>query len=440
MLTEKYPLPHRPTSYSSLASVVDHGSPARQARGTRLVVLTPPSYGFFSKIPSKIVASMRTRHKVVAGILTLGAGLTCFATYMATLLTRANGREPVVPDLVALNAAFWMGWALLSLPIIALSERVRVDRRAWKRAAAIHLAAMVLFCAAHIALTTSARVATTRRAMAERAASGKPTLPVVWTAEYERSFYQFLDWELLAYAAIAGLSHAVFFSRESHRRELRAAQLEKHLVEAQLQTLQRQLQPHFLFNTLHAISTLMHRDVDSADRMLSRLSDLLRMTLDTVARQQTTLKDEIDFLGKYLQIEQARLGDRLTVRWEIESDTLDCMVPNLVLQPLVENAIKHGIALKSEPGLLAIRARRQGEMLWMEVEDDGCGPSEVGLESLRQGIGLTNTRARLTHHYGASHRFEFHKRAGSFAVIIAIPWKAMPAAAAERAAEASRVA
>jgi signal transduction histidine kinase len=371
---------------------------------------------------------MRTRSKTIAGILILGAGLTGFATFMATLLTRTNGREPVVGDLLSLNAAFWLGWALLSLPIILLSQRVRVDRVAWKRAALIHLAAMVAFCAIHIALTNSARVMTTRRLMAERAGvDGKPYGAVVWTAEYKRSFYQFLDWELLAYAAIAGLSHAVFFSRESHRRELRTAQLEKHLVEAQLQTLQRQLQPHFLFNTLHAISALMHRDVESADRMLTRLSDLLRMTLDTIGRQQTSLKDEIDFLRKYLQIEQARLGDRLTLHWEVHGDTLDCLVPNLVLQPLVENAIKHGIALKSEGGVLTVRTRRQGEMLWMEVEDNGSGPSQVGLESLQQGIGLTNTRARLSHHYGANYRFEFQKRAGTFAVVVALPWKTIPA-------------
>jgi two-component system, LytTR family, sensor kinase len=376
---------------------------------------------------------MRTRYKTVAGILLLGVGLTCFATYMATLLTRSNGREPVVGDLFALNAAFWLGWAVLSLPIILLSRRVRVDRLSWKRAVLIHLAAMVAFCAVHIALTNTARVRTTRRVVAERAGfEGKPYPPIVWSAEYERSFYQFLDWELLAYAAIAGLSHAVLFSRESHRRELRAAQLEKHLVEAQLQTLQRQLQPHFLFNTLHAISALMHRDVESADRMLTRLSDLLRMTLDTVGRQQTSLKEELDFLRKYLQIEQTRLGDRLSVHWEIDGETLDCLVPNLVLQPLVENAIKHGIALKSEGGSVTVRARRQGEMLWMEVEDDGCGPSEVGLESLQQGIGLTNTRARLSHHYGANYRFEFHKRTETFAVVVALPWKAIPAEPQQR--------
>ncbi|MDQ3070448.1 MAG: histidine kinase [Acidobacteriota bacterium] len=366
---------------------------------------------------------MSTRYKVVAGILAVGAGMTCFATYMSMLLTRANGREPMLLHLLALNGSFWLGWAVLSLPIVALSEHVRIDRRMWKRPAAIHFVAMVIFCAAHIALTTSAAVATSRRVMEQRAAEGRPYTPVIWSTEYRLSFFRFLDWELLGYAAIAGLSHAVFFSREAHRRELRGAQLEKHLVEAQLQTLQRQLQPHFLFNTLHAISALMHRDVDAADRMLTRLSDLLRMTLDPVRRQQLTLKDEIDFLRKYLQIEQTRLGERLTVSWEVDGETLDCLVPNLVLQPLVENAIKHGIALKSEGGALSVRARRQGGMLLMEVEDDGSGPSETGLASLQKGIGLSNTRARLSHHYGANYRFEFHKRVGSFAVVIALPWK-----------------
>jgi two-component system LytT family sensor kinase len=378
---------------------------------------------------------MTSRHKTVAGILALGFGMTCFATYMAMLLTRSNGREPVVSDLVALNSAFWMGWALLSLPIIALCERVRIERRAWKRATLIHLGAAVLFVAVHIGFTTIARVQTSQRAQTERAAlTGRVFPPIYWGDEYKRSFFQFFDWELLAYLAIAGMSHAAFFSAESQRRQLQTAQLEKHLVQAQLQTLQRQLQPHFLFNTLHAISALMHRDVDAADRMLSRLSDLLRMTLDTVKRQQVTLKDEVDFLRKYLQIEQTRLGDRMTVHWEIDGETLDCLVPNLVLQPLVENAIKHGIARKSEGGILWIRSRREGQMLYMEVEDDGSGPSATGLQSLNTGIGLSNTRARLSHHYGANYRFEFHKRPGSFAVIIALPWKAEASQPAPRVA------
>ena len=378
---------------------------------------------------------MPSRLKTAAGILTLGIGLTCFATYMAVLLTRSNGREPIVADLLALNAAFWMGWALLSLPILALCQRVRIERRSWKRAAAIHFVAACLFVGVHIGFTTAARIQTMRNTMVKRAALEGWTPPVVsWPNEYRRSFFQFFDWELLAYGAIAGMSHAVFFSAESQRRQLQTAQLEKHLVQAQLQTLQRQLQPHFLFNTLHAISALMHRDVDAADRMLTRLSDLLRMTLDTLGHPLITLKDEVDFLRKYLQIEQTRLGDRLTVHWEIDGETLDCLVPNLVLQPLVENAIKHGIARKSESGIIRIRSRREGQMLWMEVEDDGSGPSESGLQSLNTGIGLSNTRARLSHQYGANYRFEFHKRTGSFAVVIALPWKAEASQPAPRVA------
>lgn len=379
--------------------------------------------------------ALTTRTKTVAGILALGTGLTCFATYMAMLLTRSNGREPVIPDLLALNAAFWLGWAVLSLPILALCQHVRIERRAWKRGLAVHLLAMLAFCATHIALTTAARVETSRRWMAERAAAaGRPMAPIYWGEEYKRSFFQFLDWELLAYGAIAGMGHAAFFSRESQRRQLQAAQLEKHLVEAQLQTLQRQLQPHFLFNTLHAISALMHRDVDAADRMLSRLSDLLRLSLDTVGRQVIPLKAEIDFLTRYLQIEQTRLGERLTVEWDIEDDALDGLVPNLVLQPLVENAIKHAIALSSEGGAIRISARREGDMLRMEVEDSGSGPSDSGLQSLKTGIGLSNTRARLTHHYGANYRFEFHKRPRAFAVLIVVPWKADAPQSASRVA------
>ncbi len=371
----------------------------------------------------------------MAGILALGTLLTLFATYLAALLTRSRGDQADFTDLLALNSAFWLGWAVLSLPIIALCGRIRIERRTWKPGIAVHLVAMVAFCAAHIALTTVPRVETQRRFLAGGAAlTGKPPIPVYWGEEYKRGFFQFLDWELLAYGAIAGMTHAAYFSRESQRRQLQTAQLEKHLVEAQLQSLQRQLQPHFLFNTLHAISALMHRDVEAADRMLSRLSDLLRMSLDTVGRQVITLKSELDFLTRYLQIEQARLGERMTVAWDIEDETLDCLVPNLVLQPLVENAIKHAIALKSEGGSIRISARREGEMLRMEVEDNGSGPSDTGLQSLKTGIGLSNTRARLTHHYGANYRFEFHKRPHAFAVLIVLPWKAEAPQSASRVA------
>ena len=228
---------------------------------------------------------------------------------------------------------------------------------------------------------------------------------------------------MMTYWAIVGLSHAVLYYRESKDRALRTAQLETRLVEAQLKTLQQQLHPHFLFNTLHAISALMHRDVEAADRTLMRLSDLLRLTLENIGQQEIPLQAELDFLAKYLQIEQTRFADRLVVRFDVQPETLDTLVPNLILQPLVENAIKHGVAKKTGPGHIDISARREGDKLRMEVRDDGVGLSEDALTALQKGIGVSTTRARLQHLFGADCRFEFHRQPSGLSVVVVIPWQ-----------------
>src|SRR5262249_32977164 len=154
---------------------------------------------------------------------------------------------------------------------------------------------------------------------------------------------------------------------------LKASQLEARLAQAQLQALKSQLHPHFFFNTLHAISSLMRKDIEAADRMLTRLSDLLRLTLENVGAQETTLRQELDFLEGYLEIEQTRCRDRLQVKIEIEPETLDARVPNLILQPLVENAVRHGVAPRAAPGRIEISARRVGGKLEMQVRDNGAG-------------------------------------------------------------------
>ena len=161
------------------------------------------------------------------------------------------------------------------------------------------------------------------------------------------------------------------------------------------------MQPHFLFNTLNTISALMHRDVEAADAMIARLSDLLRMSLQRVGVQEVTLKEELDFLSKYLEIEQTRFRDRLTVVFDIQADTLDALVPNLLLQPLVENAIKHGIGPRPTPGQIAVRARLNGAMLELDVQDNGVGLSAARLTDFNRGVGLSNTRSRLDHLYGS---------------------------------------
>ena len=199
---------------------------------------------------------------------------------------------------------------------------------------------------------------------------------------------------------------------------MRALELEGLLTRAELQNLKMQLHPHFLFNTLHTISVLMMRNVTAANRMLIRLSDLLRITLDNAGAQEVTLKQELDFLNGYLEIEQTRFHDRLTVNRDIDPATLDVMVPNLLLQPLVENAIRHGISTRADAGLIEIRSRREADRLVIEISDNGQGlPGNV-----KKGVGLANTEARLEQLYGNSHSFALLPApSGGLLVRIVIP-------------------
>jgi two-component system, LytTR family, sensor kinase len=315
--------------------------------------------------------------------------------------------------LVLLNTSYWYLWALFTPAIIWLSQHFRFERQGLWRAVLVHVPSVLLFSLGHIAAMTGVQWWFAR-------AQGRL---FSWWSEAQSTALLNFDWEMMTYWTIVGLSHAILYYRESRDRALRASQLEMRLVEAQLKTLQQQLHPHFLFNTLHAISALMHRDVEAADRTLTRLSDLLRLTLDTLGQQEIPLQGELDFLSKYLQIEQTRFADRLIVRFEVQSEALDTLVPNLILQPLVENAIKHGVAKKTGPGHIDITARREGDKLRMEVRDDGVGLSEDALTALQKGIGVSTTRARLQHLFGADYRFEFHRQPSGLTVVIAIPWR-----------------
>jgi two-component system sensor histidine kinase AlgZ len=194
--------------------------------------------------------------------------------------------------------------------------------------------------------------------------------------------------------------------------------------QAQLRALRYQLNPHFLFNTLNAISTLVAQNENAAaNRMIARLSEFLRLTLESSGAQEVPLAAEIDFMKRYLEIEQVRLGDRLDIHFDIAPETLAIPVPNLILQPLVENAIRHGIAPRESGGRLEIEARCTGGLLQLEVRNDGPKPGG-DLSPLDQGVGLSNTRARLEQLYGAAHRFELRSlETGGLAVAICLPQK-----------------
>lgn len=265
--------------------------------------------------------------------------------------------------------------------------------------------------------------------------------------------------DLLAYGAVAGLAHAVHFYRRFRERERRALLLESNLANARLDALRAQLQPHFLFNSLNAIAALLRRDPRLAEATLLSLSELLRLALRQSERQEIALREELEFVRRHLEIQQTRFGDRLRVEQDIEAAALNCAVPTLLLQPLVENAIRHGLEPDGNAGLVRLTARKQDGRLVLTVEDDGAGfAAQAGGISDRKamvlqagpdsspvagsppagarhaarsgtGIGLANLRARLETLYGTGQALELGPRAGGGVTVrIEIPWRSVTAA------------
>lgn len=236
----------------------------------------------------------------------------------------------------------------------------------------------------------------------------------------------------LAYLTLIGLAQAIHFRRRLGERETQAAALEARLVQSRLHALQAQLQPHFLFNALNGIATLVRRDPRMAEEMLGSLSELLRASLSGSGRQEISLREELDFLERYLELQLMRFGDRLTVERDVAPEALDCLVPSLVLQPLVENAIRHGIEPSAVPGWVRIAARCAGADLILEVEDNGVGlaGSPPGSVAPGGGLGLVSVRERLTGLYGGRQEFQFQPRPGGVGVAVRIRIPARPADAA----------
>lgn len=229
--------------------------------------------------------------------------------------------------------------------------------------------------------------------------------------------------QLIVYWLIVALVHAWTFHRKARAAELATCKLETALVHAQLETLKMQLHPHFLFNTLHAIGVLVRKsDIQGSLKMLSGLADLLRLALENTGRQLVPLKQELDFLGRYLAIEQIRFRDRLDVRIDTAPEVYDALVPNLILQPLVENAIRHGIAPRAAAGRIEVRATAERGALTLAIVDDGVGLPDKFCASSSAGVGLRNVQQRLANLYPGDHLFDVSAApGGGVAVQLRIP-------------------
>lgn len=233
--------------------------------------------------------------------------------------------------------------------------------------------------------------------------------------------FNLFDDLFMVYVPVLIVAHAVVYHQTSKENSVRASQLEKQLAQAELQALKMQLHPHFLFNTLNSISALMHLDVSAADKMMARLSDLLRMTLERPGRQETTLADEIEFLSVYLSIEHVRLRERLKTVMQVSGDTRAALVPYLLLQPIVENSIRHGIAKSEAGGTILITSARRNGRLHIEISDNGAG---FATSAAARGIGLKITQERLQALYGQDQYFQVRSAPGSgAAVVIEIPFR-----------------
>lgn len=337
---------------------------------------------------------------------------------------RLLGQPVSLGQLVPAELVFTYIWALLTPLVMWTARRFPVwgaelasNGRTLVRNWGAQLVAVVTFIMLHVALFTAASILL----------GGGDHVPAA------RLFTGYLaSWftlDSIVYCTLLAVYHALVYYRVSQDRALRASQLEARLAQSQLQVLRMQLQPHFLFNTLHTISALMHKDVKRADSMIAALSDLLRMSLRSVGVQEVELREEVDFLQRYLEIMSLRFGDRLTVALDIDPTALDARVPTLVLQPLVENALRHGFGDGMRAGHVRVVAALDGDMVRCEVIDNGRGIPPGGP---REGVGISNTRARLRHLYGDRFSLELLSNPGGGSrVALAIPYHSLERTAAD---------
>ena len=320
------------------------------------------------------------------------------------------------PLALARAATIWLawaaGWAALTPVALALAARFPLQRPRLLRALAVHGLASAACALLNLALFALA-------APAIGAAHAEPT----WLATFSRLLGTTFLLNLPVYWLTVGVAHGERLVRAARERDRRQLRLEAQLADARLQALRQQLQPHFLFNALNTIAVLMHEDVDSAERILLQLSALLRRSLDTSEAHEVTLGQELGFIESYLQVEQARFGGRLGYRIDVPDALLDARVPNLILQPLVENALRHGLATRAGPGRVQISAQRHGDALVLRVADDGRGLPPAPTER----VGLANTRTRLRLLYPDRQRFEVkNARDGGVIAEIELPWRTAP--------------
>jgi two-component system LytT family sensor kinase len=342
---------------------------------------------------------------LIAGIWTLLGVNTAHQLYF---LSRGSTHPISWGYAFAHQLSYSYFWALQTPIILWLAQRLPIRPRIWLWTAPLHLVASVMFSFPP-RIFQQVWLATFRFV---------PRLTLDWMTRF--GSFGLIDYGIVFYWAILLFAHVQEYSKQHHGAQLKASQLETDLTKAQLEALRLQLNPHFLFNSLNTIAELIHENPKAADRMMTGLGELLRTCLKGSNTQEVPLREEIDFIQRYLEIEQIRFDERLTVTFAIAPETLDAMIPNLLLQPLVENAIKHGVSLRDPPSAVRIESNFCDGHLKLRVSDNGNGQEASAVSKV--GTGLTNTRTRLARLYGADTEFTArNQQAGGFEAIVVIP-------------------
>jgi len=317
------------------------------------------------------------------------------------------------------EALYWLVWAAFAPLVFAWAGRFRIERGVGPAPIAAHLGLMAVAGPAQITATYALHL------LAIVATGVLPAADMgSWFADRGRAIVWLSLTNYGYYWLLVGAYYAFDYSRKYRAQKLESAELEARLSRAQLDTLRAQLHPHFLFNTLNSVAVLALEEPEKANAMIRRLSELLRITLDSAGRHEVTLAEELHTLQHYLAIQQVRLEERLNVEMDIDPGTLDVPVPTLILQPIVENAIRHGIDPRVDGGTVTVRTAREGDRLVLQVTNDGRG---LTTGEGREGIGLGNTRARLAELYGASQRLHFREVPdGGLTVTIELPFSTAP--------------
>ena len=356
---------------------------------------------------AELLRKRRVRWALIWGVWTIVA--LFFSTQAFMMYYAENLPIPYARALFFQASACYL-WALATPLILWIARRYRIDRHNWRRKVVLNFALSVLFTSAVILIHFVLYFLITDKT---------DRLTFYWAFNF---LYPNLDRFLLVYWFIFLMSHAWNYYTSYREGELKASRLRTQLAQAQLEALKMQIHPHFLFNTLHSVSALLSKDTEAARKMISRLGDFLRLTLENGGTSEVSLQRELEFLQGYLEIERIRFKDRLTTTINVDPSVLDVQVPNLILQPIVENAMRHAIA-GTNSGEVEISAVPRNGAVRIEVKDNGPGieePQSFGRTS--RGVGLANTQARLSGLYGSNAKFELRNRpSGGLTVLLEIP-------------------